>query len=176
MSSERPDPSPPSSAPAPRVAVVVLTHDSAAVVSTCLDHLVATAYDALEILVVDNASDTVARVVARHPEALVVSAGANLGWAAGNALGVGRALQSDADYVVLLNPDVLVPPGWLTAAVAAMESRPALALMDFDLFSGREGALPGEVQTDERQPDAPRAAARAEAHREGMVYAERAMM
>ena len=63
----------------------------------------------------------------------------------------------------------LAPPQDLCAA---MESRPALALMDFDLFSGREGALPGEVKTDERQPDAHRAAA----HREGMVYAERAMM
>jgi GT2 family glycosyltransferase len=40
---------------------------------------------------------------------------------------------------------VLVPPGWLASAVAAMEARPALALMDFELRSGREGALPAEV-------------------------------
>ena len=103
----------------------------------------------------DNASrdDTVARVAAGHPDVQVVHAGGNLGWAAGNALGVGRALQLDAAYVVLINPDVLVPPGWLTVAVAAMDARPALALMDFDLLSGREGAHPGQMIADERRTE-----------------------
>jgi GT2 family glycosyltransferase len=55
---------------------------------------------------------------------------------------------------VLLNPDVLVPPAWLTAAVAAMESRPRLALMDFDLRSGREGAAPGAVTSTPVPPTA----------------------
>jgi GT2 family glycosyltransferase len=46
---------------------------------------------------------------------------------------------------VLLNPDVIVPPGWLDAAVRALEGRPRLALMDFELKSGREGAQPDDV-------------------------------
>ena len=125
----------------------MLTHDSRDVVNACLDHLAATVYAPLQMIVVDNASqdDTVARVAARHPDVEVVRAPGNLGWAAGNALGVRRALELGAAYVVLLNPDVLMPPGWLVAAVAAMEARPALALMDFELRSGREGALPGVV-------------------------------
>ena len=116
-------------------------------VSGCLDHLAATAWAPLDVVVVDNAShdDTLARVAARHPDVHVMRAPGNLGWAAGNSLGVTHALARGATYVVLLNPDVLVPPGWLAAAVAAMEARPKLALMDFELLSGREGALPVEA-------------------------------
>jgi GT2 family glycosyltransferase len=134
-------------AAAPRVVVVVLTYDSAGVVERCLAHVAASSWQPLEILVVDNAStdDTVERIRASRPEVAVVRAPENLGWSAGNALGIRWALGRGADYVVLLNPDVLVPPGWLHAAVAAMEGRPALALMDFRLESGREGAVAERV-------------------------------
>ena len=140
-----------------RVAVVVLTYHSADVVEGSLAHLLATAYPAFDVVVVDNAStdDTVARVRARHPDVAVVRAPANLGWSGGNALGIRWALERGADYVVLLNPDVLVPPGWLAAAVRAMESRPALALMDFELASGREGAEARAVTSASTPADAP---------------------
>lgn len=123
--------------------VVVLTYHSAAVIVGCLDHVVASSYRPIEVVVVDNAStdDTVARVWASHPAVAALRAPANLGWSGGNALGIRWALERGADYLVLLNPDVLVPPRWLDVGVAAMEARPALALMDFELKSGREGAV-----------------------------------
>lgn len=131
----------------PRVVVVVLTYDSAGVIDGCLTHLAASSYAPLDVVVVDNAStdDTVARVRAGHPRVAVVPAGGNLGWSGGNALGIRWALEQGADYLVLLNPDVLVPPGWLDAAIPALQARPALALMDFELKSGREGAVAAEV-------------------------------
>ena len=130
-----------------RVAVVVLSYDSADVIDGCIAQLAATDYAPLDVVVVDNAStdDTVARVRAGHPAVAVIDAPANLGWAGGNALGIRWALERGADYLVLLNPDVLVPPGWLRPAVAALEARPGVALMDFELASGREGARSAAV-------------------------------
>jgi N-acetylglucosaminyl-diphospho-decaprenol L-rhamnosyltransferase len=127
--------------------VVILTYRSGAVIGACLRAVAATTHRPLAVIVVDNASgdDTLARVRAEHPTVETIAAPANLGWAAGNAIGVRRALEGGAEYVVLLNPDVLVPPGWLEAALRAMAARPRLALMDFELRSGREGADPAEV-------------------------------
>ena len=132
---------------APRVTVVILTYRSGGVIDACLGALATTTYRPLRTVVVDNASgdDTLERVRRGHPGVDTIAAPGNLGWAGGNALGVRHALASGADYVVLLNPDVLVPPGWLDAAMRAMEARPRLALMDFELKSGREGARPDEV-------------------------------
>jgi N-acetylglucosaminyl-diphospho-decaprenol L-rhamnosyltransferase len=132
---------------APRVAVVILTYRSGRVIGACLRALAATRYRPMRAMVVDNASgdDTLERIRREHPDVDTIAAPANLGWAAGNAIGVRDALARGVDYVVLLNPDVLVPPGWLDAAVRAMEARPRLALMDFELRSGREGARPDEV-------------------------------
>ena len=131
----------------PRVSVVVLTYHSADVVGPCLRALATTTYRSLHLIVVDNASgdDTVEQVRREHPEIDAIQAPANLGWAGGNALGIRRALEHGADYVVLLNPDVLVQPRWLDVAVRALEARPQIALMDFELLSGREGARPADV-------------------------------
>jgi GT2 family glycosyltransferase len=136
--------------------VVVLTYESADVIGGCLRQLARGGYAPLDVVVVDNASadDTVARVRRDHPGVAVVSAPGNLGWSGGNALGIRWALERGADYIVLLNPDVLVTPGWLDAAVAAMESRPALALMDFELASGREGAAAEAVTSSAVRPGA----------------------
>ena len=136
--------------------MVVLTYESADVIDGCLRQLAMGGYAPLDVVVVDNASadDTVARVRRDHPAVAVVSAPGNLGWSGGNALGIRWALERGADYIVLLNPDVLVTPGWLDAAVAAMESRPALALMDFELASGREGAAAEAVTASAARPGA----------------------
>jgi len=134
----------------PRASVVILTYRSGGVIGPCLRTLAATTHQPLHVVVVDNASgdDVLERVRAEHPGVDTIAAQENLGWAGGNALGIRHALARGADYVVLLNPDVLVPPRWLDAALRAMEARPRLALMDFELRSGREGALPADVMAE----------------------------
>lgn len=93
----------------PSVGVVVVTHNSVAVVGALLDSLREALGDLeAEVVVVDNASsdDTVATVVQRGTR--VVQA-ANLGYAAGINRGV---LELSAGLPVLvLNPDVVLAPG-----------------------------------------------------------------
>ena len=84
----------------PRVAVVVLTYDSAGVIVGCLDHIGASAYGPLEVVVVDNAStdDTVERVRATHREVAVVRAPQNLGWSGGNRMNSRRYCHEPSRY------------------------------------------------------------------------------
>ena len=49
----------------------------------------------------------------------VIDTGENLGYAGGNNVGIRRALELGADYVLLLNNDTVVDPGILGAFVAA---------------------------------------------------------
>ena len=71
---------------------------------------------ALEVIVVDNASSdgSAAMVKAEFPQVSLVAAAKNLGYAQGNNEALKRA---QGDWVLLLNPDVIVHPESLTNAV-----------------------------------------------------------
>jgi N-acetylglucosaminyl-diphospho-decaprenol L-rhamnosyltransferase len=105
-----PGPDPPRG-PAPRTTVVLVTWRSRDHLPGCLAALEAAKdEDALETIVVDNASDddTVACVRERAPGALVVRNDTNRGFAAA----VNEALRlARGDAVLLLNPDVVLGRG-----------------------------------------------------------------
>jgi GT2 family glycosyltransferase len=67
-----------------------------------------------------------------HPQVEIIENERNLGWAAGNNVGIRCALERGADYVVLLNNDMQVDPRWLTYAVEAAEADPLVGVVGFD--------------------------------------------
>ena len=95
----------------PSLSTVIVTLNSAATLPACLDSLRAHAPAASrEIVVVDNASqDGTAAVVTRDwPTVQLLPMTSNLGFAAANNRGI-RA--TTGDWLLLLNPDVVVTPG-----------------------------------------------------------------
>ena len=75
-------------------------------------------------LVVDNGStdDSVERIRAARPDVELIETGENLGFAAGNLAGIRHALADPAvGWVLLLNTDVEVDPGFLPPLLAACE-------------------------------------------------------
>lgn len=78
------------------------------------------------ITVVDNKSTdgTPAMVRQRWPAVRVIDAGENLGFARANNVGI-RA--TTGEYVLLLNPDTIVPPGSIQSLVRGLASRPEAA-------------------------------------------------
>ena len=112
----------------PRLAIVIVTFNSASDVGACLDAIPgaarATAHD---IVVVDNASTdgTAALVRSRWPSVRVVDAGANLGFARANNLGI-RATAGE--LVLLLNPDTVPAAGSIDRLAAVVDAMPRVAI------------------------------------------------
>ena len=111
------------------VAVVIVTHNSADVVGSCLDSLA----DGLagvarsSVIVVDNHStDETCSIARRHPQpSRVVRLGRNRGYAAG--INAGAACAGDADALLVLNPDARLAPGCV-ATLASTLALPATGI------------------------------------------------
>ncbi len=95
----------------------------------CLEALIAQRADFpdLQICVVDNASqdDTIIQVqqfaAARQVDIHIIASPTNTGYAGGHNLAL-REIRSD--YVLTLNPDVRLRPGYLAAMLRMMQARP----------------------------------------------------
>lgn len=90
----------------------------------CIHSLLKMDYPNLKVLVVDNASSdgTPERVRATFPQLELIINEENLGFAAGNNVGIEYALQRGADYVLLLNNDTVVAKDFVHTLLAVAQS------------------------------------------------------
>lgn len=107
----------------PRVAIIVLTWNGKSDTLGCLRSLRDVTYPNFWTIVVDNASSdgTVDAVRKDFPDVQVLVNGSNLRFSGGNNVGIFSACQSGAEYVLLLNNDTLVEPGFLEHLVRAAQ-------------------------------------------------------
>jgi len=112
----------------PRLSIIIVTYNSMGHIDECLRSLVENrpAVDH-EIVVVDNASTdgTAAAIRARWNGVRVIDAGANLGFARANNLGI---QQTFGELILLLNPDTSIPARAVDMLVGALETRPDVAI------------------------------------------------
>jgi GT2 family glycosyltransferase len=109
-----------------RVAVIVLNWNGAAHLAPCLESVGALTYADREVVVVDNGSTdgSVDGLPVAFPWFRLIRHARNLGYAGGNNAGI-RATQSD--FVLLVNNDTVLAPGFLEPMVAACERDPRVA-------------------------------------------------
>jgi GT2 family glycosyltransferase len=85
----------------------------------------------IDTICVDNGSTdgSDADVERRFPAVELIRTGANLGFAGGNNVGIRRALERGADWIVLVNNDAVVEPGLAAALENAAVSRPDAGIL-----------------------------------------------
>ena len=90
----------------------------------------------IETICVDNGSTdgSDAVVEERFPSVELIRAGANLGFAGGNNVGLRRALQRDADCVLLLNNDAVAARDMAAALERAAAAHPDAGLLCCKVF------------------------------------------
>jgi GT2 family glycosyltransferase len=107
----------------PLIYIIVLSYNAFEDISLCIDSLTKCTYPNLEILIVDNCSTdgTKERLNKKYPQLNIISSGYNGGYAAGMNYGAKYALEKNAEYILVLNQDTEVTPGFLQPMVDAME-------------------------------------------------------
>lgn len=117
----------------PRVAIIILCYNGLADTLACLASLEQLRYprERYTLVVVDNAShdDTPQRVREAFPAAVMIENGANLGFAAGNNVGLRYAYTEGFDYALLLNNDTEADPDLLHGLIAEAEADPQVGIV-----------------------------------------------
>ena len=118
---------------APTVDIILGVYNKPHLAAKCIESVLKwTCYPQWTLTLVDDCGDAVTRQLlsayaAGSPRIRYLRNAENLGFIGTYNRGI---QQSDAKYVVLLNPDTVVSPGWLGKLVAIAESDPTIAMVN----------------------------------------------
>ncbi|MFN7924106.1 MAG: glycosyltransferase family 2 protein [Bryobacteraceae bacterium] len=109
----------------PRVSVTIVTWNSGRHIGKCLQAVLDQSVKPFEVVVVDNASNdsTLAVLAAFGDRIRVYRNSSNLGFAVGQNQAIER---TTGEWVLTLNPDVLLEPGFIEAALEAARVHPRI--------------------------------------------------
>ena len=115
----------------PLVYAVILNWNNAADTLECLKSLQDSDYSPYIPVVVDNGSTdgSVEIIRSAFPNVFQIELDSNLGYAAGNNSGIKFALESGADYVLVLNNDTLVDKGMIRELVGFAQTNDNIGML-----------------------------------------------
>lgn len=154
----------------PLVSIISVDYNQPKFTLEFLSSLKGISYKNIEVIIVDNGSkeDPSELFLREYPEAKVLVSKVNLGFAGGNNIGIREA---KGKYILFLNNDTEVEPGFLEPIVALMESDPNIGMASPKIlfpennilqyagafavnpYTGR-GSRRGNMETDKGQYDA----------------------
>jgi GT2 family glycosyltransferase len=107
----------------PLVSIITVNYNQAEVTCALLESLNRITYPNFEVIVIDNASptDDPKIIKQRYPNVVFIENPINYGFAAGNNFGLMRAR---GEFVLLLNNDIEVPPGFMEPMVNKLINNP----------------------------------------------------
>jgi 2-polyprenyl-3-methyl-5-hydroxy-6-metoxy-1,4-benzoquinol methylase/GT2 family glycosyltransferase len=115
-----------------KASIIIVTFNSLELNRLCIESVFArTDWPNFEVIVVDNASSDETPVYLRDcekrfPNLHVILNTTNLGFAPANNIGLEHAT---GEYLVLLNNDTVVTPGWLSALIRHLNADPTIGLV-----------------------------------------------
>ncbi len=126
----------------PKVACIILTWNDKENLLECLESMSHLSYPNADIIVSDNGSTdgSIEKVRSLYPDVTILENGKNLYWAGGNNVGIEYAMAHAADYIFLLNNDIVVDPDLVTEMVEVGESDPRIGMLGPKIYY-HEGTL-----------------------------------
>ncbi|MCR8463596.1 MAG: glycosyltransferase, partial [Crenarchaeota archaeon] len=120
------------------ILIIIVTYNNEEDIDGCLNSLLKTKSDLMEIIIIDNSStDSTREKILKYKESVskLILLDRNYGYAGA----VIRALNSIEDkhykYFVLLNPDTIVTENWLSELISVMEEDPRIGAAQSLLLS-----------------------------------------
>ncbi len=114
-----------------KIAVIILNWNAAADTLRCVQHIATWQRLQPEVWVVDNASTDNSRdlIAQAAPRVHLIQNQTNLGYAGGNNQGVRRAIDSGADFVMLLNNDAAINEESVLKLVDTLRNNPKIGII-----------------------------------------------
>jgi len=122
----------------PKIFIIILNYNGKDVIKNCLTSVFKIDYPNYEVVVVDNNSSDGSLEFAKNnfSKAIFIKNEENLGFSAGNNVGIRFALERMADYVLLLNNDTEVEKDFLARLVEAAEKNEKIGIASPVIFNG----------------------------------------
>lgn len=119
-----------------KVAVVILNYKVMDQALKCVSSVKGSSYKNVEIILIDN--DSGDDIKDEIKDVIFIQTGQNLGYTGGNNLGIKKALENQADYIFILNPDTTIEKDTIERLVNAAEKNQAQVLGPKILFTDKE--------------------------------------
>ncbi|MDX2044374.1 MAG: glycosyltransferase family 2 protein [Acidobacteriota bacterium] len=132
----------------PSVHVLILNYRMRDQVRECLRSLARVPYPNLTTVVIDNNSaDNIEQMLAvEFPHVVFLQTGVNLGYTGGNNAGIRHAINAEAEYVLVLNPDtVVLNPNFIGDMVSLLEANPRIGIAGPKVFYREAGQVQNTV-------------------------------
>ena len=128
-----------------KLSIIILSHNTSDLLKKCLESVIKEKKLEDEVIAVDNSStdDSPEMVQKDFPQVKLILSKKNLGYSAGNNLGIKR---STGEYILLLNSDIVVLEGALTKMVQFMEEHPEAAVLGPKLLNADGTSQPSTGQ------------------------------
>jgi GT2 family glycosyltransferase len=117
--------------PDPLVTAVILNTNRREDTLACLESLERGDYANLSIIVLDNHSTdgSVPAIQERFPQVRIIHLQKNLGYAGNNNVGIAAAIESGAEWVFVLNEDVVLAPDAVSRLIQADQHEPRIGIL-----------------------------------------------
>jgi GT2 family glycosyltransferase len=116
----------------PKISIIIVTYNQLAYTQLCVESILRnTSYPNYEIIIVDNGStdgslEYLQSMTAEDKKIVLVENQNNLGFV--KAINIGYH-QSEGEYLILLNNDVIVTPGWVHRLVNHLKDNPTIGMV-----------------------------------------------
>lgn len=115
----------------PKITAVILNTNRRDDTLACLTSLYANHYSNLSAIVLDNASTdgSCDAIKLKFPQTQIINLKENLGYAGNNNVGIQAALEQKADWVFVMNEDIILAKDTLVNLIAAVHDLPKVGIV-----------------------------------------------
>jgi GT2 family glycosyltransferase len=115
----------------PFVYIIIITYNGSKYIINLLNSIFQSSFNSFTVLLVDNDSkdNTIIDVKKNFPTCKIIENKSNIGFAGGCNIGLKKAIEDSAEFILILNQDCLVQKNTLSNLIVSAQNKPAAGVL-----------------------------------------------